>query len=195
MSFMSGISRRFSLFLQSIRVRAALPYVRGRVLDVGCDSGILVPLLPEGAIYVGVDLDPARVQTLKNSHLELEAYCLDVQKDVIPAGKPFDTLVALAVIEHLDKPREFLERYVPLLNIGSTIVLTTPTHLGERVHRMLQSVHVTSLTCSDLHHKIYHTPELEELLQSYGFDIVEARYFELGMNQLVVGRKVRNAAF
>lgn len=182
-----GAARRLSLFLQSLRARAALPHLAGRVLDVGCDSASLVRLLPGCHGYVGVDVDPERVRAAEKAHPDVELHCLDVCREAVPAGDGFDSLVALAVIEHLSQPRAFLDRFVPLLNRGARIVLTTPTPFGERVHGLLRRLGLTSAACADLHEKIYRRGELEELLRTYGFEITESRRFELGMNRLVVG--------
>ncbi len=185
MSLIERAGERFSLFLQSLRMRAARPYLKGRVLDIGCDSGRLAFFLPEGSAYTGVDIDPSRIASLKETHPGLEAYCLDIQRETLPAGGRFDTVAALAVIEHLDDPGRFIERCLPLTGPGSTIILTTPTELGERVHRMLRWARVTSPSCSELHHRIYRRGELEALLHSRGFEVFDSRTFELGMNRLV----------
>lgn len=188
---MSKLNRRLSLYLQSLRFTVALPHMSGRVLDVGCNTGTLLERAHRVESYVGVDVDPECVRSIEEKRPGVEVYCADVQRESLPVTEPFDTLVALAVIEHLSSPRDFLKRYVPALKMGSTIVLTTPTPLGEQVHRMLQKIHLTAAACSELHQKIYRMPELEEMLKSHGFDIIEARRFELGMNQLVAGRRVR----
>ncbi len=44
-----------SLFLQRQRYLAALPYLRGNVLDLGCNTGQILECLKPGQQYVGVD--------------------------------------------------------------------------------------------------------------------------------------------
>jgi ribosomal protein L11 methylase PrmA len=51
-----GTEGLFSPFLRSQRFRAARPYIKGRVLDVGCGTGVLAGIVAAD-LYVGVDID------------------------------------------------------------------------------------------------------------------------------------------
>lgn len=46
----------FSPYLRSKRFEAAVPHLKGRVLDVGCGSGGLAEMIPSSQ-YWGVDSD------------------------------------------------------------------------------------------------------------------------------------------
>jgi len=183
------IRSRFSGFLARARARRAIPYVQGRVLDVGCGAGTIVGFLPRDIDYVGVDSYRVGVQELLDNHPGVSAYVLDIQRETVSCQEPFDTVLALALIEHLERPQDFLDLYLPLLAPGGSIVITTPTRLGDRVHRLLQVVGITNPGVSEVHHHIYCLPELVSLLTGRELKVVASRRFQMGMNQIVIGRK------
>lgn len=184
-----GIRNRFSLFLARARARKVISHVKGRVLDVGCGSGTILNFLPGDIDYVGVEINPHLVEILLDSYPGATAYSLDIQREAVSGEKPFDTILALALIEHLERPMDFLERYVPLLAEGGAMVVTTPTRTGDRVHRVLQRLGIASPVVGEVHFHIYRLSDLKAILEGQGLNIVTARRFQIGMNQLVVGRK------
>ena len=183
------IRDRFSLFLARARARKVVSHVRGRVLDVGCGSGTILNFLPGDIDYVGVEIDPHLVETLLDSYPDATAYSLDIQREAVSGEEPFDTILALALIEHLERPLDFLERYIPLLAMGGTILITTPTRIGDRVHSVLQRLGIASPVVGEVHFHIYRLSELKAVLEGQELEIVAARRFQARMNQLVVGRK------
>ena len=163
--------------------------MHGRVLDVGCGPGTIIGFLPPDTEYVGVDSGRNAVEELLSIYPRVSAHVLDIQVEVLSCREPFDTILAIALIEHLKRPLDFLDLYLPLLAPGGKIVLTTPTRLGDRVHRMLKVVGITNPGVSDVHHHIYGLYELVDLLEGRGLKVVHHRRFQMGMNQIVVGRE------
>ena len=185
--------RNLSHYLAKARAEKALPYVKGRVLDIGCGYGALVPFLSKTTEYVGVDNDSNAIRMLLDDYPGKTVYCLDIQQDVVPEKEPFDTIVALATMEHLERAHDFLELYLPLLKVGGRIVLTTPTRFGDRVHRLLQLVHVAS-GVKEVHEHIFRLSELVSLTRECGCEVISAKRFQMGMNQILVGKKHREPA-
>ncbi|MHA1567622.1 MAG: class I SAM-dependent methyltransferase [Alphaproteobacteria bacterium] len=90
-----------SPFLRKQRSKAARPYLKGRVLDVGCGAGALAKLIdPESYVGIDIDEDPLNRARRDFPHHRFES--------ALPEGsKKFDTVVALAVIEHVPDPSAF----------------------------------------------------------------------------------------
>jgi len=80
--------------------KAALPYLRGRVLDFGCGLGNLsIEAARRGMEVLAVDASPAAIERIRKTaqaeRLKLEGIEADVESYVIP-GK-FDTIVAIGL--------------------------------------------------------------------------------------------------
>lgn len=73
------------------------PFIRGTLLDIGCRDRRLEAQLPAGTRYVG--LDP-----IGDAHVRATGEALHLPfKDA-----SFDTVLAVAVLEHVDNPHELL---------------------------------------------------------------------------------------
>ncbi|MBN2169478.1 MAG: class I SAM-dependent methyltransferase [Actinobacteria bacterium] len=178
---------QFGLMLEKIRANKVRPYLSGRVLDIGCCAGSLVPYINDRSGYVGVDINQRVIDIHKRKYPENTLYCLDVQEEKIPVNGKFDTMVALAVIEHLERPDAFFENYISYVKPGGTLVLTTPTPVGDRIHKMLQKLKIANPVVSDVHFCIYKREQLAEIVRKYGVQVSKIELFELGMNQILVG--------
>ncbi len=126
-----------SSFLRRKRLEAARPFVRGKVLDYGCGIGLAGDLADEDG-YVGVDIDPDVLVEARRRHPR-GRFLTPAELPGLSAG-PFETILALAVIEHLPAPRTFLELLASRLQAGGRIVVTTPAPgigLGPRPGRAI----------------------------------------------------------
>jgi len=172
-----------SLMLSRIRLKKAISFVKpGRVLDAGCGLGMLADLLPDGCIYVGTDMSPEAVRALQDrGH---RAYECDLQHLFLPE-EPFDSIVSLAVIEHLPEPGEFLTRCHRMLNDDGVLVLTTPTPMGDRVHHLLQVLGIMG-SVDEFHVSTMSPANLRAVIEDAGYSVTHSRRFQLGMNQIAV---------
>ena len=91
-------------FLTQQRMKAIAPFLRGDVLDLACGFGKVIPLLKPGQDYLGVEGSPSFIQTLTNLYPGYRFIVRDLDLDELNLDRPFDTILLVAVIEHLEHP-------------------------------------------------------------------------------------------
>jgi len=168
-----------SPLLRRARLRQALPHLKGRVLDFGCGVGALAAWCrPVG--YVGVDRDDA---TLTLARRRWPEYRFAAS---IPAGARFDTIVALAVIEHVGDPAGLLAQFGRHLSSGGRIVLTTPHPAWASLHHCGAHLVLFSRDAAEEHQSMLDRGGLMAVAAAAGLVMVEYRRFLLGVNQLAI---------
>jgi 2-polyprenyl-3-methyl-5-hydroxy-6-metoxy-1,4-benzoquinol methylase len=107
---------------------------RGRLLDVGCGSGLFLTHMRDlGWSVSGVDADPAAVRAAR-SGLASDAVHLGSVENLELADSSFEAITLSHVIEHLPDPAESLRACRRLLVPGGWLVVATPNarSLGSR---------------------------------------------------------------
>ncbi|MCJ8501247.1 class I SAM-dependent methyltransferase [Desulfatitalea alkaliphila] len=177
-----GTEGLLSPFLRRHRIMAVRPFLMGRILDVGCGSGALAGLInPES--YVGVEIDEASLKTAENAFPRHS-----FQKELHSVKEKFDTVVSLAVIEHVQNPANFLRTLTQCLKDepNGRIVITTPHPSIDWVHCIGASIGLFSKHANDEHEKLLDREELSTLSKSVGLMMVKYSRFLFGGNQLAV---------
>ena len=109
-------------------------------MDLGCGDGracfLMAKKASEDTKIVGVDYSAPRIEKAnrKNTHENVSFVCEDIHQyldNLIEKGETFDLVVANEVIEHLENPREVLDK---LQNISKWIVGTVPINLPYIAH-------------------------------------------------------------
>lgn len=169
------------------RFQAVVPHIRGDVLDLGCGhAGILAHLAPDQT-YVGVEGHPEIFAWLQAHHPERRFFQRDLDSDRLDIPDRFDTVLMLAIVEHLRDPGHLLRQVPARLKDGGRAVITTPTPLGGRVHEIGARMGLLYREAVDEHERMYDLPALEPLLSACGLVVVEYRRFLFGLNQLLIG--------
>lgn len=177
-----------SPMLQRRRIRAVLPHIVGtRVLDAGCGTGRLARYVrPRG--YVGVDVDPDAIREARRRHpLHCFLWLDDFPNTLIP---PFDTIAALAVIEHVSRPDEWLAGWARHLAPRGRFVLTTPHPRFRRAHEIGASAGIFSREAAEEHESLLDRSALERAGAAAGLCISHYERFLWGANQLFVLERV-----
>jgi len=184
------ISGLFSPFLRRRRLAASAAWLgSGPVLDVGCGTGALAHLVhPEN--YVGIDTDEDSLIEARRSHPEhrFEDAAAFLAR---PRDRAFDTVIALAVIEHVPEPAAWLGRLAPLLAEDGRVVLTTPHPLFRRVHECGAMLGLFSREAMHEHETLLNFRQLRDTADKAGLEIVHYRRFLCGANQLFILRRRR----
>ncbi|MDQ0340169.1 2-polyprenyl-3-methyl-5-hydroxy-6-metoxy-1,4-benzoquinol methylase [Caldalkalibacillus uzonensis] len=152
-----------SLLLEHLaRYSFAIPYLRGRVLDIACGSGygaFMMAKVRRKSIkeLVAVDYDHQTIEyALKQYHHPLINYR---QEDALDPALPdklglFDTIISFETLEHLPDDRQFMHQLYHMLKPGGTLVLSTPFGQGRgkpcrtpfHVHQLTQGEFIELFT-------------------------------------------------
>lgn len=104
------------------------PLLGRAAADVGCGAGLLCePLARLGAEMVGIDAAPENIAAAR-LHAEGQGLAIDYRTgsiDVLGA-EPFDLIISMEVIEHVDDPAVFVRGLAGALAPGGLLILSTP---------------------------------------------------------------------
>ncbi|EPR42148.1 hypothetical protein dsx2_2872 [Desulfovibrio sp. X2] len=177
-----------SPYLCRRRLAAARPHLRGHVLDFGCGGGSLARFVPPER-YTGVDVD---AESLRKARANYPAHVFFPEAP--PPDKRFDTIVMLAVIEHLDDPaatlRDLAQRMTD--DPAARLILTTPHPATGLVHTLGASVGLFSRHASEEHDELLGRRALRSLGAAAGLRLASYGRFLCGANQLAVFSRLRN---
>ena len=184
-----------SRFLTHARLSRVAEQLKGEVLDAGCGYGELLDYLPSHVQSLTLlDRSPERLPRLQArlARGTVKARFLlgdiAVGKIALPDAS-FDTVVMAALLEHLKIPGAALREVRRLLKPGGSLVLTTPTPLGGRLHAWGSRLGLTYREAADEHEGFFDCEALKHLLNEGGLICEQYERFLVGMNQLVVARK------
>lgn len=174
---------RLSKFLQNRRFAIAAPHIRGRVLDFGSHHGTLTAMCRPEA-YLGVERDPDFLAIARRLHPDYEFVT------TLPASGAFDTVVALAVIEHVKDPTQVLQDLAAVLAPDGRILLTTPHPRLEWLHTVGAKVRLFSQAAHDEHEDLLDRATMAQAARPAGLTLEKYKRFLLGANQFFVLRRM-----
>lgn len=150
-------------FFQNWRFKTAIPYLTGDVLDFGGNEGELKKFVRGDYTLVNYD------------HSAME-------------GKTFDTIVALAVIEHINIPEiyEIFKKFKEALRLDGKIILTTPTRAAKPILNFMVRLGLADKENIAEHKHYWNKKDLFNLAGKTDFAIKKYKKFQLGFNQLAI---------
>lgn len=165
------------------------PYLGDTVLEVGAGIGNMTRLISGRRRVVATDVAPRYLELLgdafaADSRVAVRRFDLgcDPEGDL---GGPFDSVVCLNVLEHIDDDAAALRRLAATLKVGGRVVLVVPAMMG-LYGEMDRALH---------HFRRYDRSGLVTLLDANGFDVEHVEPFNaLGIpgwwfNGRVLGRR------
>lgn len=179
-----GSEGLLSPYLRNQRLKAALPFLKGRILDFGCRSGALASLVP-AENYSGVDVDDECVRAARRAFPHHQFMTSLAGQDA-----DFDTVVSLAVIEHVADPADFLRELKSHLarKPDARIVCTTPHPSIDWVHAAGARIGLFSWSAHQEHQALLDADALRRAGREAGLEMVEYRRFLFGANQIAAFR-------
>ena len=176
----------FSRFLIHQRIKTVLPFLQGNILDLGCGAASISEYLKPGITYVGIESKPDLYSWLLDHRPKYQFYLGDITSGNLDLGRRFDSVLMLAVLEHLQHPMPALELARSHLEKSGALILTTPTPLGMRVHTILARLGVVSSHAADEHQQAITHSALNRLISNAGMRLTHSQKFLLGGNHLFV---------
>jgi len=126
------------------------------------------------------------IRWLKDNYARYAFYHRDLDQKEFAIPGQFDTILMMAVIEHLADPGRLLCQLPHYLKPEGKLIITTPSPLGDKVHQVGARFGVFSIDAMREHKIIFDYRTLRAYLEPNGLQITHYRHFLLGGNQLFV---------
>ncbi len=177
--------------LRTLRFREVVPHIKGRrILDIGCDQGYIIPHLPDDIEYIGIDQDEHMLGKARIKYPDHIFYKIEINADTVGTVElgTFDTILMVAVIEHMDQPFEILTGLSSFLNVNGRIIITSPAEKG---HGLLSGLSCLGLTRNDKdeHESYIDNAMMSGFIAESSLEGILHKTFEFGLNQLWVLKK------
>jgi len=148
-------------------------------------------MLEDDQPYVGIDVREALIQHLRRQFPGRRFEVRDVDLEPLALGEQrFDTVLMLAVIEHLNYPERVLREVRGHMQPEGRLIMTTPTPLGHRLHAWGAKVGLFVPEAAVEHKCQFDQRSMARLLARVGMVIQHYHRFQFGCNQLFVCRLI-----
>lgn len=135
------------------------------IIDVGCGRGIVTGFLHKNKIGIlGVELGSTTAIGNSGANILYDTNATQLPKE---RAVQFKTITLFDVIEHIEKPVDFIQKLISHFNNADTIVVTVPA----------RKELWTNFDEYYGHYRRYTLGELKNELQSCGFKVKESKYF------------------
>jgi 2-polyprenyl-6-hydroxyphenyl methylase/3-demethylubiquinone-9 3-methyltransferase len=152
------------------------PLAGKRALDVGCGAGLLCePLARLGASVTGLDAAPENIAAAR-AHAEPQGLNIDYRHEAIEhfAGRGFDLVTSLEVIEHVDDPQGFVDGLAGTMADDGLMIISTPNRTALSNLMLVELAELTGrIPRGTHHHEQFITPdEMEKMLSEAGLEVI-----------------------
>jgi SAM-dependent methyltransferase len=157
-----------------------------RVLNVGCGMFLNLPDLPQHVRYTGTDIDPRAVEACAATHAGRGVEFVRSEPLKLPfADGSFDAAYATEVIEHCDRPEDWLRELIRVVKPGGRILLTTPNY-GSFSLKLIEATalevvaRAQGFTRKGIHPFPCTAPTIEALIRAVGGSSPHAQVISFG---------------
>lgn len=162
------------------------------VLDFGCGFGyiglLLLPILPKGSTYTGIDNSEILLNEAKNifANSGYTAKFINIDLNEYHPEENYDIAISQAVLRHIPHAENILEKMVQsVIHEGLVICMETDLEL-EKAGQYFSGLDYIELGLTELHRKMYRT-ELKNGGRDYRFAIkIPVLMQELGLHNIGV---------
>ena len=149
--------------LQKLRFARVKNILSGDVLDFGGNEGELSQFVQGEYTIVNYDHSPM-------------------------SGKKFDTIVLLAVIEHINVEDVYsiFNKFSNHLKKDGKIILTTPTPQSKWLLELLAGLHILDKQNIEEHKHYWDQKDINDLAIKNGFKVIKYEKFQFGFNQFAI---------
>jgi len=177
-----GVEGLLSPYLRNQRLMAARPHLKGRILDFGCGSGALAGLISPDQ-YLGMDIDDFSLQKARMNYPDHQFI-----SSLPSTDQKFDSVISLAVIEHVVDPVDFLKTLAQYLKPSDSarVIVTTPHPKMDWIHDVGAAVGLFSKHANEEHEELLDRQKLEDAGRQAGLVLLSYRRFLFGANQIAV---------
>jgi 2-polyprenyl-3-methyl-5-hydroxy-6-metoxy-1,4-benzoquinol methylase len=154
----------------------------GNLLDCGCNKGTLSRSWNKGDVF-GIDISFSVLKRGKSNSPHINFIQGDLREIEFIKPNSVDNAIACEVIEHLDKPLEFIKGLYQIMKKGGQVFVSTPNYSYFRPQLIslgiMKSFGIHQGTKGNLYlHTAYKPDELAKLAEQGGFAIIEKGSFE-----------------
>lgn len=154
----------------------------GNLLDCGCNVGRLSSDWEKGAVF-GIDISLSVLQKGIKLFPKTNFIQGDLRKIEFAKPNSIDNAIACEVMEHIDKPIDFLKGLYGIIKKDGFVLITVPCYSYFRPRLVslgiMKSFGVLKGTKGKLFlHTAYKHEELAKMTSDVGFKIIEKGYFE-----------------
>lgn len=155
-----GVTANFLMEEATTRYKFALKYLKkGNICDMACGTGYGTNILSSKGKVIGIDISEEALSFALTNYASTDVSFVksDVYQTIFKDGS-FTGITAFEMIEHLRKPKVFLNEVRRLLKEEGVFVVSTPNKLTQSPH---------GIPMSPYHDKEYSPDELNKLLKQY----------------------------
>jgi len=163
------------LLRRALALRALKGKPACRLLEIGCGTGELLPhLVRRGHTVVGYETSPEMVALARIAVPGVGVRSSIVSSSANFAAEPFDGIVALEVLEHIEDDRAALAEWTSWVRPGGFLLLTVPAHMKNWTRADEAGGHYRRYERADLVRLMNGVNLMVEWIWNYGFPLTAA---------------------